>query len=117
MGALALIVDHHIGARTHHALDAEPAATTAGAAGIRHQRVALDHDWKLELGLLVRAVVGVAIIDANRGGDAILVHLGAPAAAQRSKAADEELGGSVVDAMKRRGQKIGVMAGDDSLGN
>src|SRR5262249_43428526 len=70
MGALALIVDHHIGAPAHDALDAEPAAATAGAAGIRHQRIALDHDGKLELGLLVRAVVGVAIIDANGGGDA-----------------------------------------------
>src|SRR5262249_62274313 len=101
MGALALIVDHDIRARAHHAFHAEPAAATAGTAGIRYQRIALDHDGKLELGLLVRAVVGVAVVDANRGGDAILAHLGTPAAAQRPKPADEELGGSVVDAMKR----------------
>src|SRR5436309_2330127 len=95
MGALALIVDHHIRARAHHALDPEPAAATAGAAGIGHQRIALHHDGKLELGLLVRAVVGIAVVDANRAGDAVLRHLGAPAAAQRSEAADEELGGAV----------------------
>src|SRR5262249_51032363 len=98
MGALALIVDHHVGTRTHHPLDADPAATAAGAAGIRHQRVALDDDRKLELGLLVGAVVGVAVVDADGAGDAVLAQLGAPAAAERPEASDEELGGAVVDA-------------------
>src|SRR5262245_35290389 len=91
MRAVALVVDHHIGARAHHALDAQAAAAAAGAAGIRHQPLAVYHDRKLELGLLVRAVVGVAVVDADGAGDAVLVALGAPAAAQRPEAADEEL--------------------------
>src|SRR5262249_20590804 len=99
MGALALIVDHHIRAGAYHALDPEPTAAAAGTAGIGHQRIALHHDGKLELGLLVRAVVGIAVVDANRARDAVLGHLGAPPAAQRSEAADEELGGAVVDAL------------------
>src|SRR5262249_41777070 len=72
MGALALIVDHHVRARAHHALDPEPAAAAAGTAGIGHQRVALHDDGKLELGLLVRAVVGIAVVDADRARDAVL---------------------------------------------
>ena len=117
MGAIALGVDHHVGARAHHALDAEPAAMAAGAAGIRHQRIALHHDRKLDLGLLVRAVVGVAVVDADRAGDAVLGHLGAPAAAERPEAADEELGCPGVDAVERRRQEVGVMAGDHAAGN
>ena len=66
------------GARAHHALDAEPAAMPAGAAGIRHQRIALDHDRKLDLGLLVRAVVGIAVVDADRAGHAVLGHAWRP---------------------------------------
>ena len=101
MGALALIVRDHMAARPHDALESEPAAPAAGAAGVQHQRVALDHDGKLELGLLVRTVVGVAIIDANRSGDSIFCQLRAPAAAQRPEAADKELGGFLVDAVER----------------
>ena len=115
MRAVALVVDHHVGARAHHALDAEAAAPPAGAAGIRHQRVALDHDRKLELGLLVRAVVGVAVVDADRAGDAVLGPLRAPAAAERAEAADEELVGAIVDAVERRRQQVGVVAGDDAV--
>src|SRR5262249_59035672 len=59
MRPLALIVDHHVRARAHHALDPEPAAAAAGAAGIGHQRIALHYAGKLELGLLVRAVGGM----------------------------------------------------------
>ena len=55
----------------------------AGAAGVRHQRVTLDHDRKLELGLLVGAVVGVAVVLAHRRAHAVLVQLGAPAAADQ----------------------------------
>jgi hypothetical protein len=32
MRALELGVEHHVGARAHHALDAEPAAMATGAA-------------------------------------------------------------------------------------
>src|SRR5262249_15639995 len=117
MRPLALIVDHHVRARAHHALDPEPAAAAAGAAGIGHQGIALHYDGKLDLGLLVRAVVGIAVVDADRARDAVLGQLGAPAAAQGSEAADEELGGAIVDAVKRRRQKVGVVAGDDAAGN
>ena len=55
-----LIVDHHVGACTHHPLDSETAAAAAGPAGIRHQRVTLHHDRKLEFGLLVGAA-GVSL--------------------------------------------------------
>src|SRR5262245_65210764 len=47
MGALALIVDHHIRAGAYHALDPEPTAAAAGTAGIGHQRIALHHDGNL----------------------------------------------------------------------
>ena len=91
MRALDLGVEGEVGARAHHALDPEAAAMPPGAAGIRDQRVALDHHRKLGLDLLVRAVVGVAVIDADGAGNAVLVALGAPAAAQRAEIADEEL--------------------------
>ena len=102
-------------ARAHHALDAEPAAMAAGAAGIRHQRVALDHKRKFDLGLLVRAVVGVAVVDADRGGDAVLAQLGAPAAAERTETGDEEFAGPRIDAVERRRQQVGMMTGDHAV--
>src|SRR3979490_138870 len=37
----------------------------AGAAVTRHQPIALDHEGKLRLRLLIRAVVGVAVVDAD----------------------------------------------------
>ena len=88
-------------ARAHHALDAEAAAPTPGTAGIRNEGVALHDDRKLELGLLVRTVVGITVIDANGAGNAVLGHLCPPASAERAEAANEEFGRAVVDAVKR----------------
>ena len=115
MGALDLAVEGEVGARPHHALDAEAAAMAAGAAGIRHQRIALDHHREFGLDLLVRAVVGVAVIDADRGGDAVLAALGAPAAAERAEIAEEELVGARIDAVELRDQQVGMVAGDDAV--
>ena len=117
MRSLALVVDHHIRARAHHPLNPEAAAAAAGTAGIGHEGVAFDHDGKLELGLLVRAVMGIAIVDTNRSGDAVLGQFASPAAAQRPEAADEEFGGALVDAVERGCQEIGVVAGDHAVRN
>src|SRR5262245_30978893 len=91
MGALDLGVHGHWNARTHHPLDAEPTTTAAGTTRVRNERVALDHQRKLRLGLLVRRVVSIAIVDAHGGADAILAALGAPAATERAEIGDEEL--------------------------
>src|SRR5262249_45141350 len=54
VGALDLGIECDIGARPYHPLHPEAAAIAAGAAGVRHQRVALDHERKFRLDLLVR---------------------------------------------------------------
>ena len=40
-----------------------------------------------------------------------------PAAAERAETADGGLVGAVVDAVERRGEEIGVVAGDDAAGS
>src|SRR6266700_5520411 len=93
MGALDLGVQGHAGARPHDPLDAKAAAAAARASGVGDQRITLDHEGKLGLGLLVRAVVGVAVVDAHGRADAVLAALGAPASSERPEIGDEELGG------------------------
>ena len=63
-----------------------PAAVAAGSAGVADQRQALDHHREFSLELLARAVMGVAVIDADGGRDPIFAALGAPAAAERAEA-------------------------------
>ena len=72
-------------------LAAQPAAVPPGAAAVLAQRVSLDQHGILRLQLLGRAVVGVAVVDADGGRHAVLGRLGAPAAAQRTDADDVEL--------------------------
>ncbi len=109
MGALDLGVEGNVGARPHHALHPEAAAIAAGAAGIRHQRVALDHQRKFRLDLLVRGVVGVAVIDGDGAGDAVLRAFRAPAAAERAEIAHEEFRRLRIEAVELRDQEVGVM--------
>jgi len=60
MGAIDLGVDRHGGARAHHAVDAEPAAMAAGAAGVLAQREALDEERVLHFLQLDGRVAHVA---------------------------------------------------------
>jgi len=53
--------------------------------------------------------VGIAIIDADGAGDAIFRALRAPAAAKRTKIADEEFRCCRIDAMELCNQEIGMM--------
>ena len=76
--------------RLHHLLGAEAAAEVPGAAGIGPQGVALDQQRILRLDLLGRAVMGVAIVDRDRGAHAVAVVLGAPAAADQAAEIDVE---------------------------
>ena len=115
MRAFDLSIEHHAGARTHHALDAEPAAVTTGAAGIRYQRVALDHQGEFRLRLLVRRIVGVAIVHRDCAADAVFAFLRAPAAAERAEIGDEEFARARIDPMQRRQHQVGMMAGDGAV--
>src|SRR5262249_20784197 len=112
-----LRIEADVGACLHHLLAAEPAAEAPGAAGIRPQRVALDQERIFRFDLLGRTVVSIAVIHGDGGVAAVAVVLGAPAAADQPAEIDVEavvLGSAAIDAPDH---EIGVMAGDDVLGN
>src|SRR5579862_10018860 len=117
MRALDLRIERHRHAGADHALDAESAAVSPGAAGIWNELVALDHDRELDFGLFARTVMRIAVVDAYGGGDTVLVALRAPAAAQRPEIGEEEFRGFGVDAVQRGDQQIGMMPGDDTVWN
>ena len=86
-------------------------------AGIGDQGVALDDDGVVDLHQLGRAVMGVAVIEADRRRHAVLVVLGPPAASGRPDRADEQRVLARVDAVHPPHHQIGVMAGRDAFGD
>src|SRR5262249_11259237 len=117
LGAIALAVHRHRAQRAHRPRDAEAAAMPPRPTRIRNELEPLDHDRILGLGLLVRTIVGVAVVKTDRGRYAVLGLLGAPAAAERTERADEELAGLRVHAMEARRDQVRVMAGDGAVGH
>src|SRR5262249_51689763 len=110
-----LRVEAQVVARLHHLFAAEPAAESAGAAGVRTQRVALDQQRLFRRHRLGGTVVGIAVIHGDGGVAAVAVVLGAPAAADQAAEIDVEAvvpGTTPVDATDN---EISVVAGDDAV--
>src|SRR5256885_12086876 len=81
---------------------------SARAGRVLADLVLLHQHRVLGLELLGGAVVGVAVIDADGDGHAVLTALGAPAAAQRADADDEQppvLGRDAMDVGKHQDRK------------
>ena len=76
------------------------------------QRILLDEHRILGFELLGRAVVRVAVVDADGRRHAILVRFRAPAAAERADADDEQLAVGRDDAVDVGEHEIGMVAGD-----
>src|SRR5262249_62081568 len=82
LGARAVHVGEGLAKRPIGQLAPEPAAMTAGAAGVRAQCEALDQEGILDLLKLDRRIAHIALADRHRGGLAILARPPAPAAAE-----------------------------------
>ena len=86
-------------------------------AGIGDQGVALDDDGVVDLHQLGRAVMGVAVVEADRRRHPVLVVLGPPATAGGADGSDEQGVGTRVDAVHPPHHQVGVMAGRDAVGD
>ncbi len=116
-GAIHLRVERDLAAHLHHLLSAEPTAEFAGPAGIRTQRITLDQHRIFGFNLLARAVMGVAVIDGDRGIDAVAVVLGAPAAADQPAEINVEAVVARPAAVDAAEHEISMMAGNDAIRN
>ena len=111
---LDLRIEHDVFERPNDLFGTEPAAVLAGTAGILAQPVLLDDKWELRLDLLARTVMGVAVIDADRGTHAVLAVLGAPTPANQPAKIDEKVVVARVAAVDHGYDEVGVMARDDA---
>ncbi len=117
LNALNLRVEHRVGKHPHHLLGAEPAAVLTRAARILAQPIALDDERILGLDLLGRAVMRVAIVDGDGCAHAILVVLGAPAAANQAAQIQEQLAVRGMPAVDVGHHQIGMVGGRHPRGN
>ena len=101
----------------HRSLGTEPAALAPRPAGVLDQPVSLVDHGVLRFHQLDRAVMGVAVVDADRRAHPVLGLLGAPAAADRSRGSDDHalLVGHV--AVELSDPEIGEMACGDPVGD
>src|SRR5581483_3523349 len=108
--ALDARVERHLAQHPHHLPHAQATPIPAGAAGILAQADLLEHAGELRLDRLGRAVVGVAVVDADHRAHAVAVVLRAPAAARQADARHREAPGARVRTENVRAEEIGVVA-------
>src|SRR5262249_56891448 len=94
-------------------LDSEPAAMTAGAAGVRAQCEALDQEGILDFLKLDRRIAHIALADRHRGRLAILAWPPAPAAAENVH--QQETPAITSEAPKQAASHIALVGGRDAV--